>query len=139
MVQVERRKKQMCRIDKRTQLFLKVWPALIAISYINVAIMNTPILGSKKLDYAYNFLALVVGILALISVPLWKKPLLRYVMASLALGRAFSALAVALFASPPLPVNIVLRITSATGIAALIFFISVIEVPYIKNMSRYDD
>lgn len=88
------------------------------------------------MDAIYDGVSILVGVFGLVATFFWYKPILRNVMASLALARSISAIVIALTVQPPLSTPVVLRLTAAGFVALLIFAIAMVEIPYLKAMSH---
>lgn len=130
---VERRKTERCRIDRRTRLYVRFWPAIIGTSYLLIGFWPVNFFGNN-IDVFYNWASIATGLLGYLSACCWKRGWLRNVMASLALGRSFSVVITALFVEPPLPFGSIMRLTASGILAVFIFCLAVVEIPYLKAM-----
>lgn len=135
---VERRKKHRCRLDQRTQRFLKYWPLLLVPYYATIAIFPDPVFLGNYLGRIYIFAAYTVALLAPFCTIFWKKIFLRNILVSVLLARSVSIIIVALFAPPiDIPFSIICRISASAIISVLFFLITTVEIPYLKVM-RHD-
>lgn len=132
----DRRKKDMCRLDRRTQLFLKYWPCVMAISYFGVGLFPNATFSHPLLNYYYRFTALAVACLGITAGIFWKKATIRNIMSAIAIARTVGVIFFLFAEDPPLSYQDIVRLLAAGIIGIFIFLIAVVETPYLYYLRK---
>jgi len=121
-------------LDRRTQLFIRIWPGVIALTYLGIGFFPDHIFNNGFLYSFYSYSAISIGLLGVLSAVLWKKMWLRNIMASFAVARAVGILIFLGFEQPPLPYSSIIRLVAVGMVGIFVFLLAVVETPYLKAM-----
>jgi len=113
-------------------MFIKRWPLIISVTYLSIGLYPFPIFSSPHTSSIYNWSAITVGILCVLSGIFWRQSWLRNMMGSLAVARTISVLLLVGLEQPPLSFPSIMRLIAAGFIGVWVLLLVVVEIPYLK-------
>ena len=113
--------------------FIVFWPLLASWAYLVTALWGAPVFNNR-IDHAYGLASFAIAFIGVLATIFWRIPLLRNVMASIALGRSFSTIVFGLLSTPHLSFSATMRLTGPAALGVLFFALALVELPYLKAM-----